>query len=108
MHKIIIIKKKNSVNQRTVDGGVIVAAGLVFTDFTDVGVDEVRALLLLLLRMLLDVFVNLTVNEPVNQLQVGQDLLHFKRVAWDVLQNRDEVHDSGACIERSHSQSQVT
>ena len=67
-----------------------------FTDLTDVSVDEVSALLLS--RVHLRVLLNLAVNEPEDQVHVGHDLLHPERVAKDVLQKREEVQGSSACM----------
>ena len=90
------------VNQRAVDGAVNVAPGLVFTDLVDVSVDEVRALLLFCLH--LGVFLHLALSELVQQVHVGEDLLHLTRVARDTLQNRGEIYDRGACIENQNTQ----
>ena len=68
---------KTPVKQRTIDGGVSIATGLMFADLTEVSVDEVRALLLSL-RPHFGMLLHLAVNIPFNQVQVGQHLLHLE------------------------------
>ena len=88
--------KNTSVKQRTVDGGVSIATGLAFADLTEVSLDEVCAFLLFP-RPHLGVLLHLAGNKPTNQVPDGQQLLRLERIAWEVLQNGNEVDNSCAC-----------
>ena len=94
--KKIIIKKSTAIQQRTVDGGVSIATGLVFADLTEVSLDEVRALLLFP-RPHLGLLLHLAGNKPINQVPDGHQLLRLEQIARGVLQNGNEVHNSCTC-----------
>ena len=96
LKKLTKTKINTSVKQRTVDGGVSNATGLAFADRTEVSVDEVRALFLFT-RPHLGLLLHLPGHKPLKQVPDGQQLLHLERIARDVLQNGNEVHNSCAC-----------